>query len=689
MSLISIGRTLTINRVVLGDRAKRRSEWKLIALVLALALPAVFAAPSWGTDVCSGDQPYIFTFTNQCAFPVWIGQHDSTDSKSYPPQDGNWALAGRCKQHADCASGVCDTVKGQCTCAQAADCSGGASCTGGLCSVTAVFCMPKLWTSGVFWPRTGCVKTGDKLNCLTGQCNPAGGTEGLVDCAVQKTGPMSPISLFEATINTDNVNYDVSMASGYNLPVNVTPIGGCHKLAGIAFPQNKVACFASACQGDLKASCPSVLQKKSGSTVIGCDWPCHLCTSPNPPAELKCSDYILKDASGNDTDVTSDCSNAATAVTAGGNIGINNPQQPLKAGHPAVLTITASSGYTIQNVTGCSGALSGTTYTTGNITADCIVSATFSPTAGGAATTATLAFGLPTYVQMYCAKSYPDDRTGDDVPVMASTNQGTPVAFSTQDCFPDKQFVVPTYPTGYSPPAGQGVCLYIRSPQIDIPHFNDYNWFDFKLNKVRYCGGAPPDYADPLPDGTPCGGYMTTAKYFDDGMGYACRTVSFTDANAKTQKAHLCLPPTTSGLGQCKESEHDGTTKLRAFRGVGGPFNAAWITAGHQAGDGEKPYYEIFKKACPSAYAWQYDDDSGGFQCFFESISSAAVQDFKGFNITFCGIAKEPGLADAIDILLLCAGVQAAVPDVSAWNSSGKIGLSDVLYILQKVAALR
>jgi hypothetical protein len=33
--------------------------------------------------------------------------------------------------------------------------------------------------------------------------------------------------------------------------------------------------------------------------------------------------------------------------------------------------------------------------------------------------------------------------------------------------------------------------------------------------------------------------------------------------------------------------------------------------------------------------------------------------------------------------------VQAAVPDVSAWNSSGKIGLSDVLYILQKVAALR
>jgi hypothetical protein len=59
-----------------------------------------------------------------------------------------------------------------------------------------------------------------------------------------------------------------------------------------------------------------------------------------------------------------------------GNGTINPIQQYLEGGAQAVLTVTANSGHE-ATVTGCSGSLSGETYTTGPITADCEVTATF------------------------------------------------------------------------------------------------------------------------------------------------------------------------------------------------------------------------------------------------------------------------------------------------------------------------
>lgn len=679
---------------------------------MTLCLAVVFPPAARGAGGCPPDRPYAFNVTNRCDFPVWIGQHDSTNVNSYPPlgasctqnsdcgtggtcdtskgQCINWALSGRCTADDDCGtSGNCDTATGQCVCTTADACPGNAPCINGRCSVTATFCLPDLWTSGVFWPRTGCTPTADgHLNCDTGQCNPEGGTDGLVDCASQKTGPLSPIALFEATLNADSVNYDVSLASGYNTALTVSPVGGSHRLAGVPASENKVACFSSTCQTDLNATCPPLLQvKNAAGKTIGCDWPCHLCTSPDPPPGLKCNDAILKDASGNDTALTIDCSNAQTAGSAGGQIALDTSAPYPTANHTATFTVTANAGYSIAGVTGCGGTLAGGTYTTGLITAACTVTATFLHT-DTTTTTSTFTLDLPTYVEMYCAKSYPDTRTGDDVPVMASTNQGTPVAFSALDCFPDKQFVIPTsYPDGYQPPAGQGVCLYTRSPQIDIPHFNDYNWVDHLSGNTQYCGGAPPDY-NPLPDGTPCGGYMTSGQYFDNASGYTCQTVTFDDATNTSQTAHLCLPPTTSGLGMCRQSTTDSNgLKLRAFEGVGGPFNAAWITAGIQAGSG-KPYYETFKKACPNAYTWQYDDDSGGYQCFFESTTSTAT-DFSGFDVAICGEARTPKLSDAINIFQICVGDKAVSADGLDWNDNGRVDVPDALFILQDEAKAR
>ncbi len=84
--------------------------------------------------------------------------------------------------------------------------------------------------------------------------------------------------------------------------------------------------------------------------------------------------------------VTADCSVGATFVpvthtvtpTAGanGSIAPSTPQT-VNDGSTAVFTLTPDAHYRVADASGCGGSLSGNTYTTGPITADCTVSATF------------------------------------------------------------------------------------------------------------------------------------------------------------------------------------------------------------------------------------------------------------------------------------------------------------------------
>jgi hypothetical protein len=157
------------------------------------------------------------------------------------------------------------------------------------------------------------------------------------------------------------------------------------------------------------------------------------------------------------------------------------------------------------------------------------------------------------------------------------------------------------------------------------------------VNGQQNCGGSAP-----LADGTACGGYRTTQSdggYYSNALGYTCRTVTFTFGNSQT--AHLCLPPTTSGLGTCTNDSNGG---LPLYAGVGGTFNAAWLTAGLQAATasttppytpGTTPYYQTFKTACPAAYTWQYDDSASGFACTVaDTVPPSGI--FTGFNVGFC-----------------------------------------------------
>lgn len=74
------------------------------------------------------------------------------------------------------------------------------------------------------------------------------------------------------------------------------------------------------------------------------------------------------------------CSRDTFTVTAQpGPNGTISPSTPQSVGRKKTMsfTVTPASGYGIESVTGCNGILSGNTFTTGPINADCMVSATF------------------------------------------------------------------------------------------------------------------------------------------------------------------------------------------------------------------------------------------------------------------------------------------------------------------------
>jgi|WetSurMetagenome_2_1015567.scaffolds.fasta_scaffold03324_3 hypothetical protein len=526
----------------------------LKALSLFLLVPVLFilisGLPALAWSACNTAASYTYTFTNYCSYPVWIGQRSATDGASYPPESGNWALSAICAKNSDCASGACDISTGQCTCAISSQCSGGAACLSGKCSISAQFLMPKNWDSGTFWPRTGCTLnsavTPARLTCKTGGCyDTTNSVNQLLDCSVNNHGgsPTNPVTQFEVTSTASALNYDVSIAAGFNVETYAEPVGGGWIVPGTP-ATNVAACLSAGCTADLNSTCPAnlrVFDPADSTKVIGCLDPCTQCERGS--TSLNCS--------------------------------------------------TQFSG---ESYTGCDA----------------------------------IPVNNVTYRDMYCAKNMVDGNA------QASSNQGTPTAFGASDCFHGTTFVQPTFASGYALPAGQGVCLYTTQPQIDIPHFNDYGWFDAAAATTKNCGGLQADSYTALPDGTPCGGYLTPqsdgSTGYPEALGYTCQTATYTDFSSNVQTAHLCMPPTNSGLGMCVKN-NSGNKPL--YNAVGGITNASWLTAGIAAGSGGVPYYSTFKAACPTAYTWQYDDLSSGFGCN-PTLQVTNGNTFSGFNVTFC-----------------------------------------------------
>jgi len=495
---------------------------------------------------CTGETPILYSFQSFCTEPVWIGQRSTVDPNAYPPSGGSWALAARCEMDGDCPSGSCNQSSGECTCSDSTQCAG-AACSDGHCSTTVDFCLPESWNSGTFWPRTKCSLDDtvwpERLDCKTGNC--FDGANPLLDCSMANGGgsPTNPVTQFEVTSSAGAVNYDVSIAAGFNVEIAATPAGGGWVQPGTT---TTIACLTAGCTGDLNSRCPDALQLVDGDATIGCFDPCTACQATTPATSLECSTTF-----------------------------------------PSTWTSCSST------------------------------------------------MGMPTYEDLYCAanKGAP---SGEQY-AQASANQGTATSFGQEDCFFGTTFVTPTFMSGYALPQGQGVCLYTNPPQSTIENFNDYLW-TATGNVQKGCGGVPPDFANPLPDGTACGGYDSTAGSYPNALGYTCQTATYmvnTGSQMQSQTAHLCMPPTTNGLGVCTESSSGGAT---LYSGTGGLANAEWITAGLAAGKttgtpDAPPYYETFKEFCPTAYTWQYDDAASGYAC---DPAAPGAATYRGFDVTLC-----------------------------------------------------
>jgi hypothetical protein len=110
-----------------------------------------------------------------------------------------------------------------------------------------------------FWGRTGCVFSSEGVgHCQTGDCG------GLFQCKGWGTIPATLAEVnFDAWDSLDF--YDVSMVDGSNLPmyINTTKSSG-----GTVDPISSDGCVPAGCTKPVV--CPSVLDVKVGSTVVGC-----------------------------------------------------------------------------------------------------------------------------------------------------------------------------------------------------------------------------------------------------------------------------------------------------------------------------------------------------------------------------------------------------------------------------------
>ena len=91
--------------------------------------------------------------------------------------------------------------------------------------------------------------------------------------------------------------------------------------------------------------------------------------------------YVVTNVQANHSIVVTFAAGSFTVTPQAGANGSLAPSTPQTVNINATtsFTVTASTGYQINSVTGCGGTLTGTTYTTGPVTSDCTVAATFTP----------------------------------------------------------------------------------------------------------------------------------------------------------------------------------------------------------------------------------------------------------------------------------------------------------------------
>ena len=210
---------------------------------------------------------HTISFRNNCSESVWIAANMGPNG---PPFILNNVSQGRGCTGCSCSGAATDGWKDNLTCCPSINCTH-QSCPNSSCSCGVdlpngggfevppgepvnytVKADPQYGGNAALFPRYGCSLSPDGvyLQCDTGTCyvqgTPGTPPEGIVRCGgVPPNGPpdQSPqlpttkMEIFFAPTNwsqTDSDYYDVSLADGYNIPVQIEPVQGTYWTGGTA-----------------------------------------------------------------------------------------------------------------------------------------------------------------------------------------------------------------------------------------------------------------------------------------------------------------------------------------------------------------------------------------------------------------------------------------------------------------------
>jgi hypothetical protein len=132
--------------------------------------------------------------------------------------------------------------------------------------------------------------------------------------------------------------------------------------------------------GSLNPSTPqTVSYNQTTSFTVTANTHYHIASVTGCGGTLSGNTYTTGPITGNCTVTATFAIDTYTVTPSAGTGGSLNPSTPqtVNYGNTTSFTVTANTGYSIASVTGCGGTLSGNTYTTGPITGNCTVTATF------------------------------------------------------------------------------------------------------------------------------------------------------------------------------------------------------------------------------------------------------------------------------------------------------------------------
>jgi hypothetical protein len=564
-------------------------------------------------------------------------------------------------------------VNGACTCTHKDQSD--PACLGGycqqvgsqlLCATSTQISVPADF-SGRFWGRTGCTQNGSSLNCVTGDC------QGAADCYTGGTADNA--TLWEQTLTGAQAkypgssdNYDVSLVSGYNIPLQVraqSPSDAPGWMPSTSYVGGANQSVINASAGSYSWLFNNVgTSGTSGTTKPGFSTVLHGQVADGPNIIWSTTTSVCQSGY---------CANDLL-VSCPSLLRVDNPAQSCTAGLPSDPK--------------CNG---GPCDSNGTCVVACTVPANYcAASSTGICTPQNNSFYL-------CLNklSKEVDPFGQSIN-LESANAGTAICFSSADCQPGTTCLMNpsfTAASNVTWPAGAGLCLpgngtttqnggctsssydgkLCPADNFTFP-FPDYTCAtvtnDGSGTNVQVCippitpsatGAAAfgslvwnannftpvvPQVSCTADSGCAAGQYClettvrtspggATAVNECTGSGDTCQCnsvkscVTSADCTANTQCLNKQgLPSANCGTGAGQELCLCQTDAL--YTGVCGATNVNWTNAIDQVTGSSPNYLVTFKNACPAGYSYQFDDQASDWSCY------STADQLVNYTVSFC-----------------------------------------------------